>query len=256
MISIFQNIEVFTFFLARTTSFIFTLPVMGNQSVPVQSKVGFSMLVSLLLTSMYQHQVPGLVTDMLPFFLLIMKEAIVGLSLGFVTRFLFVGVQMAGELAGNQMGFGMSRVMDPSSAAQVSIISEFKTLVVTLFYLILNGHHMLMTGLAESYRLVPLGRVHYDTHIVRVVVSMAGGIFEAGVKIGAPIIISLLLANILLGVLARTVPQMNVFIVGLPLRIGIGFLALAATLSLFYHIFVVMWEQFEKDFWQFLKLLG
>lgn len=254
--TLFQNIEVFTFFLARTTSFIFVLPVIGNRTVPRQSKIGFSVLVSLLLTSIFQNQVPGLVTDLLPFILLILKEAMVGLSLGFVTRFLFVGVQLAGELAGNQMGFGMSQVMDPSSDAQVSIISEFKTIVVTLFYLILNGHHMLMSGLAESYKLVPLGKFHYDTNVVKIVISMAGGIFEAGVKIGAPVIVSLLLANILLGVLARTVPQMNVFVVGLPLRIGIGFLALAATLALFYHIFVVIWQQFERDFWHFLKLFG
>ena len=250
-----QHIEMFSLFFGRVSAFIFLLPVLGNRTVPMQAKVGLSIFLSLFLMSMNSGSVTPLPSDLFPFILLVVKEVIVGLALGFTTKFLFAGVQLAGETVGRQMGFGLARVMDPGFQDQTSVISEFQVIVVFLIYLTINGHHFLLQGLVESYEKLPVtaplaAAIGVGEHVMR----MASGMFMAGVKIGAPVIVALLLTNVALGLIARTVPQMNIFIVGLPLRILVGVLALSVTISLFMNIFRQLWLHFQVDFVGLIEL--
>ena len=230
------------------------LPVIGNRSVPLPAKIGLSVFVSILLLSMMRGSVGELPDETISFIIVIVKEVLVGITLGFITKFIIVSVQMAGELVGIQMGFGVARVMDPGFQMQVSIVAEFQIFLVLLFYLTLNGHHFLLSGLFQSYESIPIAKSFIGGGIERHVVDMAAGMFQAAVKIGAPIIVTLLLLNIALGIIARTVPQMNIFIVGLPLRLGVGFLALAVTVTLFLHLFRNIWSRFQHDFVTVIRL--
>ena len=254
MEKVWQNVGLFAIFFARTASFLFILPILGNRSVPVPAKIGLAAFVSIFLLSVLGGAANRLPEALLPFILVVVGEVLVGLALGFVTQFLFTGVQMAGELVGIQMGFGLARVMDPEFQTQVSIMGEFQLLVVLLIYLSIDGHHFLMEGFARSYQTIPVAGVVVGRGVVEHVVGMASGMFESAVKIGAPAIVALLLTNFTLGVLARTVPQMNVFIVGLPLKIAVGFLSLALTMTLFMHVFRNLWSHFRLDFTVFLEL--
>lgn len=230
------------------------LPVIGNRSIPPTAKIGLAAFLSILLVSMMKGAESTLPNETFSFVLIIMKEVVVGLTLGFITKFILVGVQMAGEIVGVQMGFGVARVMDPGFQAQLSIIAEIKVYLVLIFYLVFNGHHFLIRGLFESFEAIPLARGFVGNGIEEHVISMAAGIFKAAVKIGAPVIISLLLMNVALGVIARTVPQMNIFIIGLPARLVVGFLALMVTISLFVHLFRTVWGGFQKEFSTFIYL--
>lgn len=252
--TIWENIEIFALFFARTASFIFVLPILGNRSAPLIAKIGLAVFISIFMLSVMRGVGRSLPKQVLPFFLMVGKEVLVGLALGFVTQFLFIGVQLAGEAVGMQMGFGIVRVMDPGFQAQLSIISEFQLLVVLLIYLSIDGHHFLLNGFAQSYQIIPIAKPLAGFGIMKHVVSMAYGIFESAVKIGGPVIVALLLTNMAMGFLARTVPQMNIFIVGFPLRIGVGLLALAFTITLFLHVFRNLWSHFQRDFVAFIEL--
>ncbi len=250
-----QNIELFSLFFGRISAFVFLLPVLGNRTVPLQVKVGLSIFLSIFLVSVNTGVNAVLPTDLLPFILLVVKEVVVGLVLGFTTKFLFAGVQLAGETVGRQMGFGLARVMDPGFNDQTSVVSEFQIIVVFLIYLTINGHHFLLQGLMESYEKLPVAAVVISgnglgEHMMR----LASGMFLAGVKIGAPVIVALLLTNVALGLIARTVPQMNIFIVGLPLRILVGLLAMSVTISLFMNIFRHLWLNFQIDFVELIRI--
>ncbi|RKY81523.1 flagellar type III secretion system protein FliR [candidate division KSB1 bacterium] len=249
-----ENIELFTLCFARVAAFVTLLPVIGSRTIPKQVKVGIAVLLTIFMMSIVQMPVNTRVTETLPFFLLIIKEVLVGLTLGFLTKFIFVGIQIAGEIIGVQMGFGVAKVMDPGYQSQLSLIAEFQTMIAMLIYLTISGHHFLLRGIAYSYSTIPIGTQLHTTGIAGEITNIASGMFVSAVKIGAPVIAALLLSNVALGILARTVPQMNIFIVGLPLRIGVGFIALLVTMTLFVHIFSRLWVDFEHSFFAVIKL--
>lgn len=248
------NIELFVALLARISAFVFILPVMGNRSIPVVAKVGLSGFLTVFLFSIMKGTMRPLPEETLAYVMVIVKEVLVGLTLGFITRFLFAGVQIAGEAVGRQIGFGLARVMDPGFQEQTSLISEFQLLFVFLIYLAIDGHHFLLEGLFESYRKIPVSGFIAGRGVEEHVVQMASQMFVSGVKISAPVIAALILTTVGLGLLARTVPQMNVFIVGLPLRIGVGLLGLILTMTLFMKLFQYLWVHFQNDFVTFLNL--
>ena len=251
---IWEHIGLFAVLFSRISAFLFMLPVFGNRSVPPPAKIGLAVFTSILLLSMMKDEGRQLPDETISFMLIIVKEVVVGITLGFITKFLIASVQMAGEVVGIQMGFGVARVMDPGFQSQISIIAEFKVIIVLLFYLILDGHHFLLNGLFQSYETIPIASGFVGEGIERHVVDMAFGMFQSAVKIGAPIMVSLLLLNIALGIIARTVPQMNIFIVGLPLRLIIGFLALSVSVTLFLHLFKNIWGHFQQDFVALIRL--
>lgn len=255
MLMIWENVSYFGLLFVRVASFIGMLPVLGNRSVPAIAKIGLAGFLALFLLAVQPINQP-VPPSLWHFGLLAVKEAVIGLGLGFLTKMLFAGIQMAGEVVGRQVGFAMARTFDPTFQTQSSVISEFYLILMMLIYLTLSGHHFLISGLAESYRFLPVSAPLSTAGIEVPVMKMAGGIFLSCIKIAAPVLVTLMLTNIALGLLARTVPQMNVFMVGLPLRLGLGVLAMIITIELFVHIFQVEWTQFERGFSSMLRLLG
>jgi len=254
MVVIWENLELYAFLLARIASFIMVLPILGNKSVPPQAKIGLAALLAVFMFPLVQSQPITVPLSLVGFIVLIIKEALIGLVMGFITIFIFSAVRMAGEIVSRQMGFLMAKVFDPGFKNQVSIISEFYLIVMLVIYLLIDGHHFLLSGLVHSYKVIPVTAAIKGTGLETEVVEMAAMMFTVSIKVAAPVLVSLLLTNVALGIIARTVPQMNIFIVGMPLRIMIGFLGLGITLQLFIHIFTKEWARFQESFAAFIKL--
>lgn len=252
MILFWERIELFTLFFSRTASFVILLPIAGNRLVPAIVKTGFAAFISIILVSLYQNQSFPLPHDTFGFFFRVSVEVFIGLALGFITLFLFTGIQIAGEVMGMQMGLAMAKMVDPSFQAQLSIVAQFQVFIAMLFYLAMNGHHFLIEAFVYSYQALPLFADIHATGLVEQVINMVSFAYVVAVKVGAPVIVSLLLANIALGILARTVPQMNIFMVGLPLRLLLGIGALALTIRMFHQVFSLLWVQFQQDFLQII----
>ena len=248
MTLVWERIELFALFFARAAGFIYLMPVTGNRMVPIVAKTGLSVFVSIILllsTKMTTIPVPR---ETMSFVFNVSVEVFIGLTLGFVTLFLFSGIQVAGEIVGMQMGLAMAKMVDPGFQAQLSIVAQFQMFMALLFYLVIDGHHFLLRGFAYSYEVIPIFSNIQITGVVELILRMAVHIFVVAVKIGSPVVVALLLANIALGILARTVPQMNIFMVGLPLRLLLGIISLAFTVRMFHQIFRFLWGRFQEDF--------
>jgi len=172
-------------------------------------------------------------------------ESALGVLLGLVAQFIFAGVQLGGQLAGIQMGFGIANLIDPQSHAQVTIIAQWQQLMTLLAFLVLDAHHLLIRALLESFRTAPPGAVGLAAAGVGRAVELAGSLFVLGARIAAPVLIVLLLTNGALGVLARTIPQLNVFVVGFPVNVGVGLLVLGASLPFTIRLLAARFTELE-----------
>ncbi len=220
------------FFLVvlRIGAIVMTMPVFRSQSIPILFKLGLAFAISMALFSILELEPVPVFDHLLPFAIGVIGELMIGISIGLSIRLIFAGIQIAGQLAGYQMGLAIANVMDPSTSQQLPILSQFNQLFAMLLLLVTNAHHIFLRALAESYRLVPPFGFHFSNSLMQQIVDLGGKMFVIAVQVGAPIIAALLLISVAFGLIARTVPQMNVFIVAMPLKIGVGLLFLGFSL--------------------------
>jgi flagellar biosynthetic protein FliR len=227
-------IEAFILVLVRVSSIILMLPVIGDTVTPSMVKWGMSLLIALVIFPLVQNGL-GPLGDLgfLPLAVRIAGELLIGISIGFTARFIFAGIQMAGELLGFQMGFSMASVIDPTSDVQVSVVSEFMYMISLLLFLGVDAHHIIISAISESYQVLSPLSVHYSGEFTQVMLRLSQEVFMIAVKISAPVMAVLLFTNVALGVVARTVPQINIFIVSFPLQISVGLLFIGLTAPVF-----------------------
>lgn len=240
-----QSVEqfvVFLFILARTGSIVALAPVLGSRNVPAQVKIALSLLVAaLLVAALPVRAVP--MTAGLDFLLRLGGEALIGVALGYSALLLFDAVQVAGELVGLQMGFGIVNVIDPLTSTQISLIGQFKFLLAVLLFLAIGGHRIVVETIGESFRMIPPGMLSFDTALGEHFSLQFGAMLVLAVKLSAPVLVALLLASFAEGIIARTVPQINIFIVGFGVRIAFGLFMLMLSLG---FMAVVMNKEFSQ----------
>lgn len=207
-----------------------TMPIFKSKSVPVLFKAGLALAASMVLFPILNLKVFPELTSVISFGIGAIGEILLGITIGLAVNLVFAGIQLAGQLAGYQMGMALANVMDPNSSIQIPILAQFNQMFALLIFLTVNAHHWFLRALADSYRLVPPFGFQVSNSLMELIVQLAGSMFVIGLKIGAPIIAVLLLTSIAFGLIARTVPQMNVFFVAMPLKIFIGLLFLGFSL--------------------------
>lgn len=250
-----NNFERFLFIFLRVMGILTLAPIFGHRSVLSQVKVGLALMLAVALFPV----VPVTLKTHPHLFLLVLalvKELLMGLLIGFVALLVFLGVRFAGELVGLDIGFGVANLIDPLSAEQVSIVGEFQSLLAMVIFLVVNGHHLLLRGVAASFDLVPLGGVQMNGLLGQNLIAMTGRVFVIAVQLAAPVLAALFLTTLALGIVARTVPQMNVFVVGFPLKIVVGVAALMLTLPLFLSALTRMFGGLERDLSTVLRLMS
>jgi len=227
--------QIQTFFLIflRVGAILFTLPLFDNKTIPVLFKAGLAFTIALVLYPVLDIRSSPCLDQLLPFVTTVCSEVVIGMAIGLSVKLVFSGIQLAGQLAGYQMGFAIVNVMDPMTAAQVSVIAHLKYLMALLIFLTLNAHHWMLRAMAESFHRVPPFGAGISRSLSMEIVGMASAMFVISIKIAAPVMVALLLTTAALGLVARTVPQMNIFIVGFPLKIVVGLLFLAFTAPYF-----------------------
>ncbi len=223
--------------LLRVSGFFVTAPFFGYRAVPKSIKIPIVLTLAYTVGPLVTGLGPVRPDSLWQIGGWAVSELAIGAIIGFGFSALFIAVRMAGDLIGLQMGFAIVNVIDPNSTEQVSLIGEFKFIVAMLILLVIDGHHLMITALLDTYRLIPIGTAHFGDNAFNQIVRLTATVFVTAVKIGAPIMITLLLTDVALGIVARTVPQMNIFIVGFPLKIGIGFLILGLSLPLLAQLF-------------------
>ena len=251
-----DQFHIFLLVFLRVSALLAVAPIFGHRLYLGRAKVGLGIMVSFIafpLVSQSGIQVPE---GVFPYTFMMVGEVIMGLILGFVVLLLFIGIQFAGQLAGLQMGFGIVNVIDPQSSEQVSIIGQFLNILAILLVLTLNGHHLILQGLVHSFEVVPLGGIEFKEVVMQKLVVLSNEVFIIAIKISIPVLLSLFLISVAMGILARTVPQMNVFIVGFPVQLAVGLSVLVASLPLFYIILNKSLKVLERNYYSFFDFFS
>jgi flagellar biosynthetic protein FliR len=224
-----DRVLLFTLLLARASGLVAASPFFGERTVPTKVK---ALLVATLgfLMLMIVPGTPARPETLFDLGLLVAAEIALGLAMGFVARLVIMAFEMAGQIIAIQMGFGMAQIMDPLQGYRSNLMGRWMWLVGTTFFLLFNGHHHLLRALAGSLELVPPGSGFFRDAVVHGMVRFSADSFPTALSIAAPAIGILLLTSTGLGILARAVPQMNVFIVGFPLKITAGIMAVLLSL--------------------------
>ncbi|SCY08018.1 flagellar biosynthetic protein FliR [Nitrosospira sp. Nl5] len=228
--------------LARILALLAAAPVLGNTAIPKRVKIGLGVFITLVVAPAL-GPLPG-VEPVSPEGLLILgQQIIIGLAMGFAMRIVFSAVEMAGEIAGLQMGLGFATFFSPQSEGSTLVVGKFLGLLATLVFLSVNGHLLMLSVLAESFTVFPISAEPFSAGGWRILADWGGKIFEAGLGLALPVVTALLIVNLALGILTRAAPQLNIFAVGFPITLMVGMVALM--LSLPYFVPVV--EQLVAD---------
>ena len=227
-------LEAQTFLLAfcRVGGILGSGPFFSGRGVPGPFKIGICLFITLLVLPILPHGGVTIPASLLGTCLAVLREVALGVATGLVAQLLFSAVQLAGELMGLQMGLSIMNMVDPSSGASVPVIAEFYTLFATLLFFVIDAHHIFLRGVFTSFEIAPLGGAHFNPQLAASLTDVTGQVFLMAVELVGPVMAALFLADLALGLVARTMPQMNVFTIGFPLKILVGLLTLAATLPL------------------------
>lgn len=215
--------------LSRILGLLAAAPVFGHSSVPISIKVG----LGLLLAAIIAPTVPALpAADPTSWagLLILAQELVTGLAMGFAMRLVFAAIEFAGEVISSTMGLSFASFFDPNTHGRSSAVNQFLALVATMAFLAVNGHLVLLEALAESFVTLPVAAAPTGTGAPLELARWGGKIFSAGLQIAMPVIAALLITNVALGILTRAAPQLNIFGIGFPITMGIGFLTISLAL--------------------------
>ena len=227
------QLQLFFLVFLRVGAIIMSIPVFDSKSVPLFFKIALAFTTSMVLFPLLDLAPLPVLNNLFALGVSAAGEILLGLVIGFSVKLIFAGIQLAGQLAGYQMGMALANVMDPSASQQVPLLAQFNNLIALLIFITINAHYWFVRALAQSYKLVPPLDVNFSGSLMEHLIKMSGNMFVIGIQIGAPVIAALLITSVAFGLIARTVPQMNVFIVAMPLKIGVGLLFLGFSLPYF-----------------------
>ncbi len=217
-----DQFKIFILILIRVSTIVLLFPVFGSPMIPTTVKAAFVLVLTLSLFPAININPEIFPKNIFDIVILIVSELIIGFALGLSVRIFFAGIQLAGQLVGFQMGFMMANVVDPMSGNQVSIMEQIGYWVTLLVFLILNGHHIFLSAMVESFQIVNVGMITLKNGYLAQMISLSTGIFTIAVKIGSPAIAALLFTSVAFGICAKFIPQMNILIVGFPVKIAMG----------------------------------
>lgn len=222
--------ETFLLVFLRVSSMLYVFPVFSAPQIPTMVRLGLGGIISYLLWRIVPvvhlpHGLYGLV-------LAGTSQVVLGMIVGFVAALVFTGIQFAGELIDLQIGFAVANVINPQTQQSITIIGEFQLAIATLVFLATNSHYFLIEGIAGSFSLVPLPYISLDPSVAGNVTMFFSQAFLIVFRIAAPVVAALFITNVMLGFMARVAPQMNVFVVGLPIQVGVGLIMMAISIPL------------------------
>jgi flagellar biosynthetic protein FliR len=235
---------------ARLMGIVFLFPFFSWRGVPFTVRLWLSLVLALLLFLSREGWPEFSLGEPLAVVIILVKEILTGLALGYLTLLFFSLFLMAGQMVDLQSGLMLSGVFDPQFGSQVTFTGQLYYLLALVFYLTLNGHHYFLRALLESYRVIPLGAGLFAPELTGGAVRFFADLFSLAFQIVAPVVVILLIVDVALGLIAKTVPQVHVFIEGLPLKIALSLLILA----LLVPFMGAVWERLPGRFGESINL--
>lgn len=246
----------FTVVLGRLAGILSSLPLFGGRAVPNRIKVVTTLAMTLVMYPVISHQIPPLPSDTISLMLIVVRETLIGLCLGILSQIIFAAVEFCGQLVSIQTGLAIATQFDPMAGAQFTAMAVLQNLLAMLLFMALGAHHIFFRAIMDSYQLIPVGGWHMSGQVVQYMTTAVAQIFILGIKLAGPVMVALLATSVVLGIMARAFPQMNVFLVSMPLNIGIGFLILGLSTLVFMHTLEKSFAGIPTELRALFKLLG
>jgi len=218
----YQEYKAFFLVLIRVSVILVMFPFFSARVIPNLVKAGLALVITIVLFPVINNKMVEFPGTLLGIAQLILSEIIIGMTLGILVQMFFEGVRMMGQMVGFQTGFAITNVLDPQSGAQVSIFANTAYLVAIVLFLLLNGHHILLNALRDSFDIINVGSLSLNVGMLKKMTKISGDMFGIAVKIGAPPIAALLFTNVAFGLITKLMPQMNIMIVAFPVQICVG----------------------------------
>lgn len=251
-----DQIKVFLMVLVRVSVVLYLYPVFSSTMIPGLVKAGLAMVIALALVPVVPVDPARFPGTALEAVILGVSELFLGMVLALSLHIFLAAVEMAGEMIGFQMGFSIINVLDPQSGIQVSIMGQIGNLVVVIVFLAFNGHHALINGLVESFRVVDIGAVSLQKEFLWQVLSLVSDMFVIAVQMGAPAIVALLFTDAAFGITAKFVPQMNMLIAAFPVKIVVGLIFFGFSIQIMAIVTRTYLEQYPSLLSALLKWMG
>lgn len=249
-----QQIELTLLAWARISGLFLMAPIFSSKNVPMLVKIGLSGLLAIISANFILPAHIG--QQPLEYIIIIIMELTIGIMIALLTQVIFAAIQLAGQLIDMQMGFFIVNVVDPEHGTQVPLMGNFKFLIALAVFLIVDGHHMVINAIVNSFELIPIGNSVINESLVSFLISTFTSMFIIALKLAAPVVGTLFVVSVALGIIARTVPQMNVFMVGMPAIILIGLGILFISMPLYIYLLNSLFSRNFSNINQFIYLLN
>lgn len=232
LLSLYQNqFLVFVLILTRISGLVISAPVLGLKSAPMQVRIVLAVALAVLVTPFHWQVTATMPANMVGLSLLLVQELLIGLSLGLSIHVLFTGVHVTGQMMGQMSGMSLAEVYDPAQEASVPVLSDIMDRVAVAVFVIIGGHRQLMLVLLDTFRWMPPGKTAFGPTLVDALTEVTTQSLTLGVRAAAPAMVALLLANLILGLISRTLPQLNVMALGFGINILLVLMVLGASLG-------------------------
>ncbi len=248
------HFQVFMLIMMRMNAMIIVAPFFSSGVIPFRIKALLSFLITLVIFPMVASKGYDLPDTMGPYVLLIIQEIAIGLFLGFLVAVIFAAFQLSGQYFAVQIGFGINEVLDPLGQISVPLIGQLKNLIGLLVFLAIEGHHMMIHAVYRSYELAPVMNLSREMSmsLTRYLTYSFSGMFVVALKIALPVVGTVFLVSVSLGILAKVAPQMNIMMLGFPFKIIVAFSILLLITPLVVRI---MHVSLERTFTFITKIL-
>lgn len=242
LLNIYNHLDMFVLILLRISGFVFVSPLIGRREVPSISKIGISIYLAYILIIAGKPNMQVLPTGVGQYIVICILETLKGILLGFLSTIFFSIFATAGQLMDMQIGFHMGGLLDPKYGTKIPLTGNFLNIIAFVIFLKLNGHLQMIYILSESYAANPIGSIILKINIASIFTSAFSLAYLFAVKIALPVILIILFSEVVLGIMIKFIPQMNIFVVGIPIKILSGVVALLFIITPFVNVLDSIFE--------------
>ncbi|AMA63130.1 MAG: flagellar biosynthetic protein FliR [Kurthia gibsonii] len=256
MTEIIPKLPVFFLVLIRLSAFFVTVPFFSYKTIPVKDRIFLAVVLAWIMSYTMEETVIK-IDD--AYAMLVLKEAVVGLSLGLLAYIIISAVQIAGSFIDFQIGFAIANIIDPMTGTQSPLIGQFFQTIVLLLLITTNAHYMLLDGIYYSYEYIPLQSVwpnFGDPAASTFIMKTFTAVFAIAFQMAIPVVATVFLVDLALGITAKTVPQLNIFVVGFPIKIGVSFIIMIVTMGVMVAVMQKLFRVMFEAMRDFMVILG
>jgi flagellar biosynthesis protein FliR len=251
-----NNFLLVLFIAVRITSAFVASPFFGHTAIPSQVKVLLALVISYMTFLTLPSRELNIEISLWMISFICIKEAFVGLIIGYSLNIVFYGISFAGSIMGIEMGLSMAEIFNPATSVSSNVISDMMYFIALIIFLMIDGDHYLIRGVIYSFRVIPIGIFTFHESLYSLLIKYAGSVFIIAVKIASPLMVTFFLINIASGIITRLIPQMQVFFVTQPLILGLGFLMIISALPIYVYVIKNLLMNYEDQLYQIIRAMN